>query len=192
VIAVTVLEVPVSGLLLLARVIDAVNDRVGRTIAWLALIMVLIQFIVVLMRYVFGLSSIYMQESIVYMHAIIFLTAAGYTLLHDGHVRVDIFYGSASPRARAWTNLIGVCVLLLPMAVTTLLTSLHYVLASWAVLEVSQEGTGLPLIFALKTFIWVFAVVLILQGISLAIHSISVLVGLEATSTPDAEEEHAL
>lgn len=181
-----------SGLLWLARVIDAINDRVGRAIAWLALIMVLIQFAVVLMRYVFGLSSIYMQESIVYMHAIIFLTASGYTLLHDGHVRVDIFYGSASQRGRAWINLLGVCVLLLPMAVTTLLTSLNYVVRSWEVLEVSQEGTGLPLIFALKTFIWVFAVVLIMQGISLAIHSIAVLAGVEKTSTPDAEEEHAI
>lgn len=181
-----------SGLLSLARVIDAINDRVGRAVAWLALIMVLIQFAVVLMRYVFGLSSIYMQESIVYMHAIIFLTASGYTLLHDGHVRVDIFYGSASQRARAWTNLIGVCALLLPMAITTLFASLNYVIQSWKVFEVSPEGTGLPLIFALKTFIWIFAIVLILQGISLAIHSIAVLVGIETTSTPDAEEEHAL
>ena len=181
-----------SQLVSLARVIDAINDRLGRAIAWLALLMVLVQFVVVLMRYVFGLSSIYMQESIVYMHAIIFLTASGYTLLHDGHVRVDIFYGSASPRARAWTNLIGVCVLLLPMAVTTLLTSWNYVLQSWFVLEVSQEGTGLPLIFALKTFIWVFATVLILQGISLAIRSILVIRGVENSSTPAAEEEHAL
>lgn len=181
-----------SGLLSLARIIDAINDLIGRAVSWLALIMVLTQFAVVLMRYVFGLSSIYMQESIVYMHAIIFLAASGYTLLHDGHVRVDIFYGSASMRGRALINLIGVCMLLLPMAVTTLLASFNYVLQSWSVFEVSQEGTGLPLIFALKTFIWVFAAVLILQGISLAIRSIAVLKGIETTPTPDAEEEHAL
>ena len=181
-----------SGLLSLARIIDIINDRLGRAIAWLTLFMVLVQFAVVLMRYVFGLSSIYMQESIVYMHAIIFLTATGYTLLHDGHVRVDIFYGSATQRTRAWVNLIGVCVLLLPIAVTTLLTSANYVMQSWQVHEGSPEGSGLPLIFALKTFIWVFAGVLILQGISLAIHSISVLLGMESSSTPAAEEEHAL
>lgn len=181
-----------SGLLSLARIIDAINDHLGRAIAWLALIMVLIQFAVVLMRYVFGLSSIYMQESIVYMHAIIFLTATGYTLLHDGHVRVDIFYGSATQRTRAWVNLLGVCCLLLPMAITTLVVSWPFVVSSWRVLEVSQEGTGLPLIFALKTFIWVFAGVLILQAISLAIHSILVLRGIETSSTPDAEEGHAL
>jgi TRAP-type mannitol/chloroaromatic compound transport system permease small subunit len=176
----------------LARFIDAVNDVIGRAIAWLALIMVLVQFAVVVMRYVFGLSSIYMQESIVYMHAIVFLTAAGYTLLHEGHVRVDIFYGSATQRQRAWINLMGVCVLLLPMAITTLLASWNYVLQSWRVFEVSPEGTGLPLIYFLKTFIWVFAIVLIMQGMSLAIHSIAVLRGLEDTSTPEAEEEHAL
>ncbi len=181
-----------AQLLQLARRIDALNDVLGRGIAWLTLIMVLMQFAVVVMRYVFGLSSIYMQESIVYMHAIVFLSAAGYTLLHDGHVRVDIFYGSANERQRAWINLIGVLVLLWPMAVTTLLASWGYVLASWRVFEVSPEGTGLPLIFALKTFIWIFAIVLILQGASLALHSLAVLVGIERSSTPDADEEHVL
>ena len=87
-----------SGLLALARLIDAVNDRIGRAVAWLALAMVLMQFVVVVMRYIFGVGSLYMQEGIVYLHAIVFLVAAGYTLLHDGHVRVDIVYGSATPR----------------------------------------------------------------------------------------------
>lgn len=181
-----------SGLLLLARVVDAINDTIGRGIAWLTLAMVLVQFAVVVMRYVFGLSSIFMQESIVYMHAIVFLSAAGYTLLHDGHVRVDIFYGSATPRRRAMINLAGVIVLLWPMAITTLLVSWGYVLASWGVLEQSPEGSGIPAIFLLKTFIWVFAIALIIQGLSLAVHSIAVLVGVETTSTPAAEEEHAL
>jgi TRAP-type mannitol/chloroaromatic compound transport system permease small subunit len=179
-------------LLSLARFVDAINDRIGRGIAWLTLVMVLMQFAVVVMRYVFGLSSIFMQESIVYMHAIVFLTAAGYTLLHEGHVRVDIFYGTASPRRKAQINLFGVLVLLWPMAITTLLTSWGYVLSSWGVLEQSPEGSGIPAIFLLKTFIWVFAITLIIQGLSLALHSLAVLSGLEATSTPEAEEEHAL
>ena len=181
-----------SGLFSIARKIDAVNNVIGRAIAWLTLIMVLIQFTVVVMRYVFGLSSIYMQESIVYMHAIVFLTAAGYTLLHEGHVRVDIFYGGASMRQKAWTNLIGVLLLLWPMAVTTLLASWGYVLSSWGVFEGSPEGSGIPGIFFLKTFIWVFAIVLILQGLSLALHSLGVLLGIETTPSPEAEEEHAL
>ena len=183
----------VGRLIAAARAVDAVNDVLGRVVAWLTLVMVLTQFTVVMMRYVFGLSSLYMQESIVYMHAIVFLAAAGYTLLHEGHVRVDIFYGSANERRRAWTNLLGVFLLLWPMAGTTLLASWGYVLASWRVFEVSPEGTaGLPAIFLLKTFIWVFATVLILQGFSLAVHSLGVILGLEQSSTPQAEEEHAL
>ncbi|MDP6405809.1 MAG: TRAP transporter small permease subunit [Alphaproteobacteria bacterium] len=181
-----------SRLIAMAGVVDAVNDVLGRGVAWLTLVMVLMQFAVVVMRYVFGLSSIYMQESIVYMHAIVFLAAAGYTLLHEGHVRVDIFYGSADERRRAWTNLLGVLLLLWPMAATTLLASWGYVLASWKVFEVSPEGAGLPAIFLLKTFIWVFASVLILQGFSLAAHSLGVILGIEQSSTPQAEEEHAL
>ncbi|HZD24869.1 MAG TPA: TRAP transporter small permease subunit [Alphaproteobacteria bacterium] len=181
-----------SGLLSVARAIDALNERFGRVVTWLALIMVLIQFIVVVMRYVFGLSSLFMQESIVYMHAIVFLAAAGYTLLHDGHVRVDIFYGGATARTRALVNLLGVLFLLLPMMVMTVLVSWGFVRASWAVLEVSQEGSGIPAVFLLKTFILVFAVVLFLQGISLAVHSLAVLRGIESTPTPEAEEEHAL
>ena len=90
-----------TKLLAITRIIDLMNEKIGRAISWLALIMILVQFAVVVMRYVFGLGSIFMQESIVYMHALIFLVAAGYTLLHDGHVRVDIFYGSASPQRKA-------------------------------------------------------------------------------------------
>ena len=104
-----------SSLLAVARMIDALNETIGRSVAWLALFMVLVQFIVVVMRYVFGIGSIFMQESIVYMHAIVFLAAAGYTLLHDGHVRVDIFYGSATPRQKAIVNLLGVLIFLWPI-----------------------------------------------------------------------------
>ena len=75
------------------RTVDTLNERLGRLVSWLALFMVLTQFVVVLTRYVFGLGWIWMQESIIYMHAIVFLAAAGYTLVHNGHVRVDIFYG---------------------------------------------------------------------------------------------------
>ena len=74
-----------------AQKIDAANSVIGRTTAWLALIMVLVQFVVVMMRYVFGVGSIMMQESVIYMHAFLFMLGAGYTLLQGGHVRVDIF-----------------------------------------------------------------------------------------------------
>lgn len=74
------------------QLVDLANDRIGKSVAWLAIIMVLIQFIVVVMRYVFGIGSIMMQESIIYLHGMLFMIGAGYTLLHEGHVRVDIFY----------------------------------------------------------------------------------------------------
>ncbi len=76
----------------LARAIDRLNEAIGVSVAWLALFTVLVEFAVVLMRYVFGVGSVKMQESIVYMHATVFMVAAGYTLLHNGHVRCDIFY----------------------------------------------------------------------------------------------------
>ncbi len=178
-----------SFLLAVARGIDFVNERIGRAISWLTLAMVLLQFAVVIMRYVFGIASLYAQETIIYLYAIVFLTAAGYTLLHDGHVRVDIIYGSASPRRRAWTNLLGTLALLLPFATFIFLIALGYVLRSWTILEGSQEGTGLPLVFLLKTMILVFAVVIFLQGISLLIHSVHALRGRENPPAPHPDEE---
>ena len=85
----------------LAHSIDRFNDTIGRKIAWVALAMAGVQFIVVLMRYVFGVSEIWLQESILYMHGILFMLGAGYTLLHNGHVRIDIFYRDASPARKA-------------------------------------------------------------------------------------------
>jgi len=166
--------------------IDAMNERVGRVVSWLALFMVLVQFIVVVMRYVFGIGSIFMQESIVYMHAIVFLGAAGYTLLHDGHVRVDIFYGSASPRRKAQINLLGVLVFLWPVCILTLNVSERFVTSSWAVLEGSPEGSGIPAVFLLKTVIPVAIVLLMLQGFSLAVKSLAELLGDD--SAPQEEQ----
>ena len=97
------------------RSIDIFNEQLGRIVSWFALILVLMQFAVVLLRYVFGLGFIPMQESIVFMHAMLFLVAAGYTLLHDGHVRVDIFYSTATELNKARVNFFGVVVFLWPI-----------------------------------------------------------------------------
>ena len=112
------------------RLIDAFNEQLGRIVAWFALIMVLMQFIVVVLRYVFGLGFIPMQESIVFMHAMLFLVAAGYTLLHDGHVRVDIFYGGATEKSKALVNFLGVLVFLWPLCAMLMWKSLVFVGAS--------------------------------------------------------------
>ena len=160
--------------------IDHLNERVGRFIAWAALFMVLMQFIVVILRYVFDWGSIPMQESIWYSHGILFMVAAGYTLLYDGHVRVDIVYRDARPRIKAWIDLLGTIFFLLPVCVVGWMVSWGYVLNSWKVHEGSTEASGLPTIYLLKTVILIFLLLLGLQGISLAIKSLKVVLGADS------------
>lgn len=176
-----------QALISVAKVIDSFNERLGSWIAWLALIMVLVQFVVVLMRYVFGMGSIAMQESIIYMHGLLFMLGAGYTLLHDGHVRVDIFYREASPKHKARVDIFGVVAFLIPVCVLIWIYSWPYVENAWRVFEGSKETSGIQAVFLLKTVVLVFCVLVALQGISLAIHSLGVLLDKEA---PQPAEEH--
>ena len=155
----------------------AINLKVGRWVAWLATIMVLVQFSVVLLRYLFGYGSIFMQESVFYMHALLFILGAGYTLSQDGHVRVDIFYQSADARYRAKVNLFGVVAFLLPFCLTLMYVTIPYASQSWAVLEGSKETSGIPAVYLLKSSIFLFCGFLILQGIALAAASILTLKG---------------
>lgn len=161
----------------LCRGIDGISRTIGRTAAWLTLFMVLVQFALVLMRYVFGIGSLFMQESLVYAHGILFMTAAAYTLLEDRHVRVDIFYGGASERGRAWIDLFGVLAFLLPTCWLVLWIGYPYVARSWATLEGSRETSGIPAIFLLKSVILVFAVSLALQALALLIRAAALLLG---------------
>ncbi len=173
----------------LIRRIDALNEIVGRAVSWLALAMVLLQLVVVIMRYVFGLGSLFMQESIVYMHGILFMAAVGYTLLHNGHVRVDIFYRTAPPRTKAMVNLAGVVFFLLPVCVLVWWMSWPYIAMSWSVLEGSRETSGIPALFLLKSVILVFAALLFLQGLSLGLRSLLLLLGRQPPpEVEDADE----
>ena len=166
-----------SLLATIIEVIDRVNRAVGRTVAWLALLMALIQFGVVILRYVFAIGFIPMQESIWYLHGILFMAGAGFTLMHDGHVRIDIFYNSATPRVRALVDLGGSFVFLIPICILTFVLSWGYVTNSWRILERSTEVSGLPFIFLLKTMIWVFAFLVGLQGIALVARALRYLRG---------------
>jgi TRAP-type mannitol/chloroaromatic compound transport system permease small subunit len=157
--------------------IDRLNTAIGRAASWCALAIVLIGCAVVLLRYVLGLGSIWLQESILYAHAALFLLAAAWTLNEGGHVRVDVFYAGASPRAKAWVDLVGTLLLLLPFCLAILWFSLPYVERSWAILERSRESSGLPLVFLLKTLIPVFALLLALQGVAQAIRAALILRG---------------
>ena len=162
---------------LIARGIDAISEWTGRAVAWLTLGMVLVTFLVVILRYAFNLGWIAMQESVTYMHILVFMVAAAYTLKHDGHVRVDIFYRKLTPRGKAWIDLLGSLVLLLPTCGYILWVSWDYVGASWAVLESSRETGGIPGVFLLKTVILIMAGLLLLQGVAQGIRSLLVLLG---------------
>ena len=172
-----------NGLSFIVRAIDALNEHIGRTVAWFALIMVLMQFTVVLLRYVFGLGFIPMQESILFMHSLLFLVGAGYTLLHDGHVRVDIFYGAASRERKALVNFVGVFIFLLPLCAVMTWKGLIFVGQSVRVWEGSPEGTFMPF-WLLKSMLLAFPLLLTLQGISLAVKSYFIMRGLEAVDEP--------
>jgi TRAP-type mannitol/chloroaromatic compound transport system permease small subunit len=153
-------------MLRLAERIDRVSTAIGRAAAWFVLVVVLVQFAVVLLRYAFGTGSIWLQESIVYAHGFAFMLAAAWALKAGAHVRVDVFYRGASPRTRARIDLLGTVFLLLPMAALILWVSLPYAARSWDIFERSQETSGLPLVFLLKSAIPVFATLLILQGLA--------------------------
>lgn len=163
----------------ISQTIDAFNERIGTTIAWAALAMVAMQFVVVVLRYVYGFGSIFMQESVTYLHATLFMVGAGYTLLHGGHVRVDIFYRNATPRRKALVDLLGVLLFLIPVCVLIGWSSFPYVQQSWSVFEGSKETSGIQGVFLLKSVILVFVVLMVLQGVSLALQSIMVLAGVD-------------
>lgn len=161
------------------QMIDGLNDRIGKAVSWVAIAMVLTQFTVVVLRYIFGLSFIWMQESVVYLHATLFMMGASYTLLHEGHVRVDIFYRTATALQQAKVDLVGALVFLLPICSLILWASVPYVANSWAMLEGSQETSGIQAVFLLKSLIVAFAGLMAIQGISLALRAVMTFKGIK-------------
>lgn len=159
----------------LHRSIDTGTEWIGCGVAWLVLAMVLLQFSVVILRYVFALGFIPLQESIWYLHGIVFMLGAAYTWLHNDHVRIDIFYRDASEKYKAMVDLIGVLVFLLPVCGVIGWFSWRYVASSWQVLEGSSEISGLPFIYLLKSVILVFVFLMMLQGISTALKALLIL-----------------
>ena len=151
--------------------IDRLTAVVGRAAAWLALVVVVLQFALVVARYAFGLGSVWLTETVVYAHAAMFMLAAAWTLQAGGHVRVDVFYADASARTRALIDLIGALLFLLVFMLVLIWLSVPYAARSWAILEHSQEASGLPIVFALKTLIPLFAVLMALQGLAQAIRA---------------------
>jgi TRAP-type mannitol/chloroaromatic compound transport system permease small subunit len=166
-----------ASLQLIADNIDRINLAAGRIAAWCCLFVVAMEFAIVVMRYVFGIGSIATHESVLYAQAMLFLLAAGWTLKVGGHVRIDVFYAAAKPRARAVVDLAGALVFLIPFAAALVFLSIPYVARSWVIFEHSREASGLPFIYLFKTLILLFAVLIGLQGIAQAIRAALVLTG---------------
>lgn len=167
-------------LLRLIERLEWINRAVGLLVAWLALAMVLVTFVVVVLRYIFDSGSIALQESVTYMYALLFMLGAAYTLQQDGHVRVDIFYQRFSDRGRAWVNLLGTLFLLVPVAVFLLLSSWGYVADAWAVREGSREAGGIPGVWLLKTLLLVMPVLMLVQGLIWVLRNGLFLAGVDA------------
>lgn len=134
--------------------------------------MVITQFSVVILRYLFNIGWVAMQESILYMHALVFMLGAAYTLKHDSHVRVDIFYQKMTAQGKAWVDVLGTLLLLLPVCLFIITYSWEYVANSWVLHEGSREAGGLAGLFILKTSIILLPTLLILQGISLLVKNL--------------------
>jgi len=159
----------------LADRLDRVNRTVGATVRWLALTMVLVQFGIVLMRYVFGYSSIAVNESVLYMHATLFMLGAGYTLLVDDHVRVDIFQARAGDRGKAKIDFFGHMLLLIPSMLAILYWTWPSVRNAWSIFEGPISVGGIPAVFLLKTLIPLFCVLLLVQSVGCVLRNLLVL-----------------
>jgi TRAP-type mannitol/chloroaromatic compound transport system permease small subunit len=156
----------------IVSVLDQFSNSLGRVASWFTVAMVLVMTLIVVLRYLFQTGSIAMQESVMYLNALIFALGAAYTLKEQGHVRVDIFYGRLGGRSKAIVDLLGAVLFLLPAAVFVIWVSWDYVAVSWRIREGSPEASGLPFVYLLKAGIIVLALLLFVQGISEILKSI--------------------
>lgn len=156
-----------NGLATFVTVVDSINEWIGRVVAWLTLGCVITCFLVVVLRYGFSIGFPWLQELYVWQHAAVFMVGAGFTMLHGGHVSVDIAYSKFGPRTKAWVDILGTLLFLLPWMGVLAWTSSQFVLSSWKILERSSTADGMPGLYILKSTIWVFCAVISLQGIAL-------------------------
>lgn len=168
-----------NALALTVRILSGINRVFGNAIAWLSVGIVLVCFTVVVQRYLFSVSMIWMQDLYVWLNGAMFMGIAGYALLKNDHVRVDIFYRPADVRRKAMIDLFGVIVFLLPFCAIVTIYSWDYVQRSWRLGEGSANYGGMPALYVLKSFIFVFTAGLALQGIAMAARSVLVLAGRE-------------
>ncbi len=150
----------------LSQIIDSSNEKIGVITSYLIIPLILITFFVAFMRYILDFGSIALQEIIIYLHALIFMLGAAYTLKNNMHVRIDIFYSKFSKNKKNKVNFYGTLFFLIPTCVLIFFTSYNYVLSSILLLESSKEAGGLSIIYILKSYIILLSFSLLLQGFS--------------------------
>lgn len=161
------------------NLIDRFSEATGKLVSWCTLLMVVVTFVIVVMRYAFDAGLIWLQESVIWLHAAVFMLGAAYTLKHDEHVRVDVFYRSSSPQRKAWVDLLGVLFFLLPVCAFLLIKSWDFAAVSWSIKEASRESGGLPypLIPLAKSILVAMPFVVALQGVSILLKSFQTIRG---------------
>jgi TRAP-type mannitol/chloroaromatic compound transport system permease small subunit len=179
-------------LVIFVNAVESFTEITGRLIAWLTMLMVVLVMLVVATRYFLEIGSIALQEAVTYLHCLVFLMGLAFTLKHDGHVRVDIFYRGFSPKSKATVNLLGGILFLVPVCLLIFFTSLDYVLASWAIKETSAENNGLPFVYLLKTLMLLMPLTLLLQGIAEIIKSGLVISGVDVLANQITENNEPI
>ena len=161
------------------NLIDRFSEATGKAFAWLTLLMVIVSCVIVVMRYAFDAGLIWLQESVIWLHAAVFMIGAAYTLKHDEHVRVDVFYRAMSAKRRAWVDLLGVLFFLLPLCAFLLFKSYDFAAVSWAIKEASRESGGLPypLVPIAKSILVMMPLFVGLQGVATLLHSFKTIRG---------------
>jgi TRAP-type mannitol/chloroaromatic compound transport system permease small subunit len=157
------------------RIVDNINEKIGTAAAWLSLLLVLVVCYDVIARYLFRVSSVALQELEWHLFALIFLLTAAYTLMKDEHVRVDLFYNRFSKKAKAWINISGTLLFLIPFSVVMIIASENFVINSFIMKETSPDAGGLPARYILKAVIPFSFFLILLQGIALLFRSIIIL-----------------
>ncbi len=155
------------------------NKVIGEYISWFIIFMVVIQLTIVMARYIFGVGFLKLQELLIYLHGLSFTLAAGYTLLSDEHVRVDLIYRVSSNKYKSFINILGSFFFLIPFCLITYSTSFPYVERSWKILEGSPETSGLNAVFLLKTALIIFPLLLLIQAISIIYRNIKIIIGIK-------------
>ncbi len=168
----------------LISLVDQFTEFTGRIVAWLTFVMVILTFTIVVLRYGFNMGWVAMQESVLYMHGMVFMLGAAYTLKADGHVRIDIFYQKYTEKQKALVDLLGTLFLLFPVCIFVCMISYDYIAQSWRILEKSPEAGGLPYVYLSKSLIIMMATTMIIQGVAELLRNFMRLTPTEKTDSP--------